>query len=307
MPLQSVTVRVPATAANLGPGFDSLGIALCLYNHVTLEVSQADSIEVSGEGAGSLPRDKSNIAAKAVAEVFGQTGRDRPALHLRLENEIPLARGLGSSAAARVGAILAARHFLEGPTDPPSLIPLAASLEGHPDNVAPALLGGLIVVAEGKEGIHWSQAPLSPAVRFVVAVPEFEVSTQKARQALPESVPFEDAVFNLQRTALLVTALGQGQGALIGRAMEDRLHQPHRAHLMGPLEEVFRAAREAGAAGVALSGAGPSVLALSTGGDGPPKTIGEAMREVYKSRGIKCRSLILDVDREGAKILAEEK
>ena len=307
MPPQSVTVRVPATAANLGPGFDSLGIALGLYNHVTLKISQADSIEVSGEGAGGLPRDKSNIAAKAVAEVFGQAGRERPALHLRLENEIPLARGLGSSAAARVGAILAARHLLEEPTDPPSLLPLAASLEGHPDNVTPALLGGLIVVAGGKEGAHWSQAPLSPAVRFVVAVPEFEVSTQKARQALPETVPFEDAVFNLQRVALLVTALGQGQGALIGRAMEDRLHQPYRAHLMGPLEEVFGAAREAGAAGVALSGAGPSVLAISTGGDGPSKDIGEAMRQAYKSRGIECRSLVLDVDREGAKILAEEK
>ena len=297
-----IRVRVPATTANLGPGFDALGLALRLHNTVELEPAPSPRIEIEGEGAASLPRDPSHLAYRAVLAVFElQKPRGSPprAFHLKQHNRIPLARGLGSSAAAIVGGAAAANALLGGPLDSQALIDLAAGLEGHPDNVAPAVAGGLVACVTTESGkIRWTRL-IPKQLRVVIAIPEFAVSTAKARRLLPETVPFGDAVFNVTRTALLVAALVEGQTDVLDEATRDRLHQPYRARLVPGLDAVFAAAREAGAHGVALSGSGPAVVAF---GEAPG--IGEALRRAFEAAGAGCRVIDAAVDTEGTVVEA---
>ncbi|MBI2881517.1 MAG: homoserine kinase [Candidatus Tectomicrobia bacterium] len=300
-----VDILVPASSANLGPGFDTLGLALTLYNRVTLEEAEADEVHISGEGAHALPRDGSNIVLQAVETAFHSAGVPRPPLRLTLENAIPLARGLGSSAAARVGGLVAARKWCGLSDDPRAVLKQAEALEGHADNAAPSLLGGLTVVAGRGDALRWARAAISEKTQVSLAVPEFEVATSDARKALPKEIPYADAVFNVQRTALLMAALAAGEGRLLSAAMQDRLHQPHRAHLMGPFRAALAAARKAGAAGAALSGAGPTVLALSIAGQADPAAIAEAMAAVYRERGIGCKALVLGIDTQGTRAAGE--
>ncbi|MFQ5913278.1 MAG: homoserine kinase [Nitrospinota bacterium] len=296
-----VSVLVPASAGNLGPGFDTLGLALELHNRVTLEEADADEIQVSGEGEGRLPLDATNIVLQAVETVFQSAGMKRPPLRLRLENAIPLTRGLGSSAAARVGGLLAGRLWCGLSHDLGALLRAAEALEGHADNAAPSLLGGLTVVAGTGDTLSFARAPISEKIQVSLAVPDFEVATSEARKALPKEVPHSHAVFNVQRTALLMAALADGDGHLLSLAMEDRLHQPHRAHLMGPIHDAFTAARDAAAAGAALSGAGPSVIALSISGHADPAEVAEAMAAAYREKGIGCKPWVLGIDPLGAR------
>ena len=295
-----VQVLVPASAANLGPGYDTLGIALQLYNRITLETAGRDEVRVFGEGEASLPRDTTNVVFQAVEAAFRQSKKERPPLRLTLDNTIPLARGLGSSAAARVGGLIAARTWCGLADDPDEVLRQAEALEGHADNAAPSLLGGLTIVAGREESLRFARAPISEKIHISLAIPEFEVSTPEARQALPETVPHEHAVFNVQRTALLMAALGEGDESLLPTATQDRLHQPHRAHLMGPIEDAFNAATMSGAAGVTLSGAGPTVIAFSITGKADPQAIAEAMAEVYQAQDIGCKPLTLKIDAQGA-------
>ena len=293
-----ITVRVPGTSANLGPGFDALGLALRLYNTLTLEAAETPEIEVEGEGAHALPRDPSHLgyqAALAVAaRVEAQGGPVSEAFRLRQDNRIPLGRGLGSSAAAIVGGAVAANALLGSPLDKQDLLNLTAEMEGHPDNVAPALFGGLVVCVKAPSGVRWMRlAP--PSLRVVIAVPDYPVSTDEARRRLPARVPFPDAVFNVTRAALLVAALTGGRPDLLDEATQDRLHQPYREQLVPGLTEVFAAARRAGAYGAALSGSGPAVLAF---GDAPG--IGEAMVQAFQAAGAGCRVLHAEFDIEGA-------
>lgn len=294
-----ITVRVPATSGNLGPGFDALGLALRLHNTLALEPADSHKIEVEGEGEATLPRDPSHLAYRAALAVARRAGRTARiptprAFRLRQHNRIPLARGLGSSAAAIVGGAAAANALLGGPLDPQALIDLATEIEGHPDNVAPALLGGLVACARTGAGVRWVR--LAPAsLRIVAAVPDYPVSTEDARRLLPAQVPFEDAVFNVTRTALLVAALTGGRADLLAEATEDRLHQPYRERLVPGLTRVFAAARRAGAYGVALSGSGPTVLAF-----GDARGIGEAMAAAFRAAGAGCRILDLEIDTNGA-------
>jgi len=298
-----IRVRVPATSANLGPGFDALGLALRLYNTLELWDADAPVIEVEGEGAAALPRDPSHLAyraARAVVERAGRAAR-RPApqaFGLRQRNHIPLTRGLGSSAAAIVGGAVAANARLGGPLDAQALLDLAAELEGHPDNVAPALLGGFVVCATTPSGVRWLRLA-SPSLAAVLAVPDCAVSTVEARRLLPAEVPFADAVFNVSRTALLVGALGAGRTDLLAEATEDRLHQPYRAALVPGLAQVLAAARRAGAWGAVLSGSGPAVLAF-----GDAAGIGAAMAEAFRAAGVGCRTLDVQIDTEGAVVEA---
>jgi homoserine kinase len=246
----------------------------------------------------ALPRDPSHLAyraALAVVDTRKARGTAAPrAFHLRQHNRIPLARGLGSSAAAIVGGAAAANALLGGPLDTQALIDLAAGLEGHPDNVAPAVLGGLVACVTTESGkIRWTRL-IPKRLRVVIAIPEFAVSTAEARRLLPETVPFRDAVFNVTRTALLVASLVEGRTEMLDEATRDRLHQPYRARLVPGLEAVFAAAREAGAHGVALSGSGPTVVAF---GEAPD--IGEAMRRAFESSGAACRVVAAEVDTEG--------
>ncbi|HYM69836.1 MAG TPA: homoserine kinase [bacterium] len=294
-----IVVRVPATSANLGPGFDAVGLALRLHNTLELWAADAPLIDVEGEGAETLPRNTSHLAHRAAIAVVDRAGRTRGtaaprAFGIRQRNRIPLARGLGSSAAAIVGGAVAANALLGGPLDRQALLDLAAEIEGHPDNVAAALLGGLAVCAGTPSGVR-AMRLTPPPISVVAAVPDFAVSTSEARRLLPSRVPFDDAVFNVTRTALLVAALSGGRPDLLGDATEDRLHQPYRAALVPGLTEVFAAARRAGANGVALSGSGPTVLAF-----GGPPGVGPAMVEAFGAAGVRCRTLDLQVDTEGA-------
>ncbi len=300
-----IRVRVPATTSNLGPGFDAVGLALRLHNTLALEGAETPAIEIEGEGAETLPRDPSHLAYRAALAIAehplaehaggGRGGRARlRAFHLRQVNRIPLARGLGSSAAAILGGAVAANALLGGPLDTQALLDLATEMEGHPDNVAPALLGGAVVCARTPDGVRWLRVG-TPRLAAVVAVPDFAVSTQEARRLLPAQVPFADAVFNVTRTALLIAALTAGRTDLLGEATQDRLHQPYRARLVPGLADVFAAARRAGAHGVALSGSGPTVLAF---GDAPG--IGEAMAAAFRAAGAGCRILRVEIDTDGA-------
>ena len=226
-----VRVRVPATSANLGPGFDALGLALALYNEVTLEEADRVSVAVEGEGSGRLDEGAKNVVARGVVLAFEVAGRAFRGARVGCVNRIPLSRGLGSSAAAWVGGLVAANALMGEPLDRDALLAAATRAEGHPDNVAAAILGGLAVSCADGPRVTAVSLPVPREIEWVVLVPETESSTREARAVLPESVPRADAIFNVQRVSLLLAALGAGRADLLAQAMQDRLHQPYRLRL----------------------------------------------------------------------------
>ena len=266
----AVRVRVPATSANLGPGFDALGLALGLHDELTAQVrSGGIAVSVTGEGAGELPADESHLVVTAMLETFGLLGERPPGIALRCHNRIPHARGLGSSSAAIVAGIRLARALVAGGADrldAAAALRLAAALEGHPDNVAACLLGGLTLAWTQEAGACAVRLPLSPAVHPLVFVPERRGLTAAARAALPTTVDHRDAAFALARTALLTHALARAPELLLV-ATEDRLHQPYRAAAMPETAALVARLRQVGVPAV-VSGAGPSVLALLPERDG---------------------------------------
>jgi len=260
-----VTVEVPATSANLGPGFDCLGLALDLHDTLTAEVRESGLvIEIEGEGADSLPRDQSHLVVLAMSAAFAAAGVEPPGLRLRCENRIPQARGLGSSSAAIVGGLALARELLDGPVlDDAALLRLATAIEGHPDNVAPALLGGFVVSGHDGDETWGVRAPVASEISAVVFVPPNGLSTEVARGLLPAEVAHGVAAANSGRTALLVAALGGATDQLL-RATEDFLHQEYRAPAMPETIALVRSLRADRHAAV-VSGAGPTVLVLTVG------------------------------------------
>jgi homoserine kinase len=266
-----VTVEVPATSANLGPGFDCLGLALDLHDTLTAEVVDSGlTIEIVGEGADSLPRDASHLVVRSMAAAFAAAGVESPGLLLRCENVIPQARGLGSSSAAIVGGLALARALLEGGTavlPDTALLALATRIEGHPDNVAPALFGGFVISGQDAEDVWANQARIAPEVSAVAFVPPGGVSTEAARGLLPDAVAHAAAAANTGRAALLVAALADAPERLF-RATEDFLHQEYRAPAMPESLALVRALRAEGLAAV-VSGAGPTVLVLTAGDPAP--------------------------------------
>lgn len=293
-----VRVTVPATSANLGSGFDCLALALGLRNEVEASLAAEPRVEVRGEGQDVLPRDEGNLVYRAAQVAARRAGVVDVAFAFRCTNRIPLDRGLGSSAAARVAGLAAANRLLGSPLSPDELIRLSVDLEGHPDNAVAAWVGGLVVSVRDPDGaVAWQR--LAPA-RFptvVLCVPDLRVSTEAARARLPERVPLGDAVFNTARAALLVAAVCNGEFQALGVAMQDRLHQPYREALVPGFSEAVEAARRAGAWGVALSGAGSSLLALC-----PPEraeAVGEAMRSAVGRHGVASRWLVSSLDVQG--------
>ena len=262
---RSVTVKVPATTANLGPGFDTLGLALSVYDelHVSVRQQPGATVEVHGVGHGEVPTDESNLVVRAIFRTFEMHGVALPGLNLIAHNVIPHGRGMGSSAAAIVAGIMAARGLLEGIAElgPDDLLALATELEGHPDNVAPALFGGLTIAWVTPEGPKHKRLTVHRGVSLLVAMPEVTtMSTALARSLQPASVPHEDAIFNVSRSALLIAALIQSPELLFA-ATEDKLHQSYRAAAMPETDALITMLREHGLAAV-VSGAGPSVLVL---------------------------------------------
>ncbi len=299
----TVTVRVPGTTANCGPGFDTVGIACTIYNDLTLTLGDRPgfTLAVTGEGAGSIPANERNIAYQAVGAVLKKVGVDSPGISIAMHNNIPLARGLGSSAAAIVGGLVAANAATGGKLDNDELLAMATVLEGHPDNVAPAIFGG-ITVSFTAGGVPQTLRFTPPEpLRLIVAVPDFGLSTKAARQVLPKTVPYADAVFNVSRAALLVGALCQGKLDHLRVALEDRLHQPYRAKLIPGMDDVLAAAVENGALGAALSGAGPCLIAFAR--RETPGDIGAAMVAAFARHGVKSAYRDLDIDDAGAKII----
>jgi homoserine kinase len=293
-----VHVRVPATSANLGPGFDALGLALALYSEVTAEEADGVRVTVEGEGAGRLPTGADNVVARGVRQAYEAAGRPFKGVALTCRNRVPAARGLGSSAAAWVGGLVAGNALLGAPLGRDALLALAARAEGHPDNVAAALLGGLTVsCALGDGRIVAVTLPVPGGVRWVVLVPELTSATAEARAVLPQAVPRADAVFNVQRVALLLAALQAGRLDVLGSALDDRLHQPYRLRLFPWMPAVAAAARTAGALGCVLSGAGPSLLAAVSG---DADAVARAMEAALTAAGVRGRAWSFAVDTEGA-------
>ncbi len=296
-----VRVQVPASTANLGPGFDCLGMALKMFNIVEMaEIDSGLHIEITGEGKDYIPRDDTNIVYACAREVFERVGYNPKGLRIKLHNSIPVSRGLGSSAAAIVGGLVAANIISGGKLTAHQLLRLATKKEGHPDNVTPALVGGITVYAQSEEEIRYLKIDPPAGLKTIVTIPGFPLSTKDAREALPKQIPLEDAVFNIGRTALLIASLQKGDLDLLGIAMEDRLHQGYRAALVPGMKKVFAAARLAGAKGIALSGAGPTLIALT---DRNPELIAGVMRKTFLQSGVTAKSLILDPSPTGARAL----
>ena len=255
-----VQVKVPATSANMGSGYDSIGIALDLYNTITLE--ECDHIDITDVNGQDVPTDETNLIYQCAKKIYDICGKPLPGLRIVEDCNIPQTRGLGSSSACTVAGILGANALLGNPLSQENIIDLAASIEGHPDNSTPAILGGFCV-ALLEYGKVWSvRVPMNGTVDFITFIPDFELSTEKARAVLPKTIDHHDAVFNLARAALLAGSLTTGKLENVGVAVGDCLHQPYRFDLIPQGQDVVYAAKRMGALGAFISGAGPSIIAV---------------------------------------------
>ena len=304
-----ITIRVPATSANLGPGFDSLGLALDLWNDTAITLAIEYSVQVSGEGRERLSSGENNLIIRSAQKLAERVGKRLPPFHVECINRIPLSSGLGSSAAAKLTGLLGANFLLGKPMSRDEILNLATEMEGHPDNVAPALLGGLVVstfeqgrVLAHKINVNGSQispGAMESPIQVTVVLPDFRLSTGEARSALPEQIPMKDAVHNISRAVLVTEAIRDGDLDLIGRAMTDTLHQPYRLKLIPGAQAAMDAAKQAGAPAVALSGAGPSLIAFSARRD---PAIGEAMQRAFNEAGFEARVFPLRMSNHGAEV-----
>lgn len=315
VPPTSITVLTPATSANLGPGFDSLGLALQLYNRFNVEIGGRDpytpQIEVQGELGAGLSTGPDNLFFRSFALLFERRELPLPAAKIRMTINIPPGCGLGSSATAVVGGLLAANELL-GLRNPSlaspkeDLLTLAVEAESgnHPDNVAPALLGGLVATTKVEGEIRAVKTRFPDALKAVIFTPSFPMDTVAGRKLLPSEYSKADVTFNTGRVALLLTALQTGHYEVIGEAMQDRLHQPYRQALFPAMPAIIEAAVAAGAYGACLSGGGSSLIALANANFHP---ILQSMQETARSLGIEGRGMILSADQQGARVIAPHK
>lgn len=260
-----IHIKVPATSANMGPGFDSIGVALQLYNHIWVEeIPSGLQIEIKRKQPIPIPTDESNLIYQTMCYFYKEKGLPVPGVHLIQEDFIPMVRGLGSSAACIVGGLMAANELAGRPCDKEELAQMAAKLEGHPDNSSPAIFGNMVVGAMDGAKLRHICMELPEDLVFAIMVPDFPVSTEKARGVLPDSYTRADVVYNVSRGALLVASLAEGKYENLEMAMEDRIHQPYRKTLIPHMEEIFEKAKETGALACYLSGAGSTLMAMTT-------------------------------------------
>ncbi|ASN81659.1 homoserine kinase [Deinococcus ficus] len=292
------TVRAPASSANLGPGFDSLGLSVPL--HTTLRVTPQATTEIVplGEELRDTPADESNYLYRAMELAARRAGQPLPPARIEIETEVPLARGLGSSAAALVAGIVAGNELLGRPLDQETVLDVAAREEGHPDNVAPALFGGIVVATLDKLGTHYVRLDPPAHLGVTVLIPDFELSTSKARAVLPKEYSRADAVHALSHAALLAAALSVGRLDLLRHAMQDYIHQVWRAPLVPGLSDILEHAHRHGALGAALSGAGPTVLCFHDQRE-PTERLHTYLRDVLHRSGLTGRVLDLPIDTQG--------
>ncbi|MBV9230400.1 MAG: homoserine kinase [Chloroflexi bacterium] len=305
----SVTVLTPATSANLGPGFDSLGLALQLYNRFEVEESGDDPlypcIEVQGALGATLSTGPDNLFFRSFALLFERLNVQLPSVRIRMSISIPPGCGLGSSATAVVGGLVAANEWVrsQGLALPKEeLLELAVEAEAgnHPDNVAPALLGGLVATTNMGGKIHAIKTPFPDELKAVIFTPSFPMDTVAGRKLLPASYPKADVTFNTGRVALLLTALQTGRYELIGEAMQDRLHQPYRQALFPAMPDIINAAINAGAHGACLSGGGSSLIALTSSRF---HDVLQAMQETARELGVQGTGMVLRADQNGARVV----
>jgi homoserine kinase len=296
--ISHVTVKVPATTANLGPGFDCIGAALQLYNEFKFTLSDSDlCIKVHGKEAEKVQTDTSNLIYQAFVKLYERINKTPPGVEIEINLGVPLARGLGSSATAIVGGLLGGNILADSPLSSEEVIKLAIEMEGHPDNVVPAFLGGCQLAATSSRG--WEICPVQwhPEIIPVVAIPDFELSTSQARKVLPTEISRDDAVFNASHFGLLLQALASNQKEWLQAALKDKLHQPYRKSLIPGYDRVESAVIEAGAHGMVISGAGPTLLALTDSAHSPQ--VVQAMTHAWVKVGIKSTVLPLPIDTNG--------
>jgi len=302
MPLAPVHLRVPATTANLGPGYDVLGLALQIYNQFVFTPAERLSLTLSGSRAAEchFELDPTSLVWQAFARVYQLVGQPAPAFALTQLVEVPPARGLGSSSTAIVAGLLAANAWLDQPFDQAALLALATELEGHPDNVAPALLGGCVLNLPHPAQPRWTHLPVPPALHWGVCIPAFELPTHQARSVVPTAPPLQDAVANLAYISSLVAGFCLQRPDLLALGLQDRLHQPYRRALVPGMQAVMQAAQAQGALGCVLSGAGPSLLVVATE---PVTAIGAAMCQAWQQHDIDAVFVPTALDTQGAQLL----
>lgn len=312
-----VSVKVPATTANIGPGFDCLGMALPIYNTITIEetVLPGTGIEINviAESAAidelsleHIPLDENSLVYKAVELLYNSIGQTPSELKINIHSNIPVARGLGSSASVIVGALIAANELLGKPADEVALLSIACEIEGHPDNITPAIVGGLVLSSQEDDGsviyrkLNW---PTEWAIS--VCVPDFELSTDIARSVLPKEVPMKDAIFNAQRLGMFVQAVNTKDAELMKLALKDRLHQPYRMKLVPGLDKIMDNLRHIDSVlGCVLSGAGSSILVISEKND--LDKIRGIVKDTWTDQNIKSDILTLNIEQTGAQIVSNE-
>lgn len=290
-------IRIPATSANLGAGFDALGLAVTLYNEVSVE--ESDRIEILSSDGVPVPIDSSNLIYSTVEQLYKECGKRLGGLKIEQVNRIPMTRGLGSSSACIVAGLLAGNRMLGNPYGVDDLVDRAAQIEGHPDNTTPALLGGIVTsVFDGKK-VHYVRQEVDSRLRFVAVVPDFELKTSVARGCLPQTVPFRDAVHNLSRAALFSSSLLTGKYENLKTAVGDALHQPYRLPLIPHAENVFAKCYELGAYAVYISGAGPTIMGIV---DGANREYLPLIRQYLVDNGLCWSVQNLEIDNFGTQI-----
>ncbi|NJN88661.1 MAG: homoserine kinase [Leptolyngbyaceae cyanobacterium SL_7_1] len=304
--MPTVSVQVPATTSNIGSGFDCIGAAFTLYNQFTYQVA-ADSdspltIAVTGIEAPRVKTDDSNLAYQSFLRLYQHIGQTPPAVKMAIALGVPLSRGLGSSATAIVGGLVGANVLAGSPLSQAEIMELAITIEGHPDNVVPALLGGCRLAAVDHQQWAICDIPWHTEVVPIVAIPDFEVSTAEARRVLPSQYSRADAIFNVSHLGLLIRGLETGQGDWLRVAMDDRIHQPYRQSLIQGYEAVRSAALTAGAYGLVISGAGPTLLTLAH--PTQAAAVEAAMTQAWTEQGVTVEVKALELNRQGA-IVAE--
>lgn len=312
-----VTVKVPATTANIGPGFDCMGMALPIYNTITIEETVLPGtgvqINVMSENETTdefslehIPMDENSIIYKAVELLYNSIGQTPSELKITIHTQIPIARGLGSSASVIVGGLIAANELLGRPADEAALLSIATEVEGHPDNVTPAIVGGLTLTSSEDDGsIVYRKLEWPDEWTLTVCIPEYELATDISRSVLPKEVPMQDAVYNAQRMGMFVHAINTKDSSLMKLALKDKLHQPYRMKLVPGLEKIAeRLKHEENVIGCVLSGAGPSILIISEKNN--LDKIKAVVKEVWNDLNVKAEIITLPVEKNGAVVLTQD-
>ncbi len=295
----TVRIAVPASTANLGPGFDTLGMAVNLYSWIEMKVATETKITLLGDELYGIPTDKTNLIYKMAQLVFQKAQVTIPDLEITMYSDIPLTRGLGSSASAFVGGLCAANALIGFPLTDKDILNISTAIEKHPDNVAASLYGGIVVATWDGQEANCIQITPPEDLETLVVIPDFQLSTSKAREVLPSQLSVADAIFNISRSSLLVAALSLGQLEMIKIGMQDRLHQPYRASLVPGMQQILEQATEQGALGIALSGAGPTMIAFVDRHSQQKEQLEHYLVDTMKAQGITAQAMWLKPVKEG--------